>query len=123
MSFDFKLKQFIRGLGYSPGIRHQYWLGSFNNYDKERGYKKEFSKLLDRNVNIESLIENHLRDSTTDNNWEKHLFQDMRFYLQDDMLVKVDRASMANSLEVRIPYLDHRIVEFMASVPVDLKYR
>ena len=62
-------------------------------------------------------------DSTTDNNWEKHLFQDMRFYLQDDMLVKVDRASMANSLEVRIPYLDHRIVEFMASVPINLKYR
>ena len=123
ISFDFKLKQFIRGLGYSPGIRHQYWLGSFNKNDKERGYKKEFFKLLDTKVNIESLIENHLCDSTTDNNWEKHLFQDMRFYLQDDMLVKVDRASMANSLEVRIPYLDHRIVEFMASVPINLKYR
>ena len=45
----------------------------------------------------------------------------MRFYLQDDMLVKVDRSSMAHSLEVRVPYLDHNVVEFMARVPSNLK--
>ena len=47
----------------------------------------------------------------------------MQFYLQDDMLVKVDRASMAHSLEVRVPYLDHNVVEFMGRVPANLKYR
>ena len=44
-------------------------------------------------------------------------------YLQDDILVKVDRATMANSIEGREPMLDHRIIEFMASVPFEFKYK
>ena len=50
-------------------------------------------------------------------------YADLRFRLLDDMLVKVDRMSMANSLEVRPPLLDHRLVEFVARMPPDLKLR
>ena len=49
------------------------------------------------------------------------LYLDTRTFLLDDCLVKVDRMSMANSLEVRVPYLDHELVEFMARVPPRLK--
>ena len=50
------------------------------------------------------------------------LFVDLKTWLQDDILVKVDRASMAYGLEVRSPFLDHRMVEFAASLPRAAKF-
>jgi asparagine synthase (glutamine-hydrolysing) len=51
------------------------------------------------------------------------LYLDFRLYLEDDLLVKVDRASMACSLEMRTPFLDHRLIEFAAGLPADMKVR
>jgi asparagine synthase (glutamine-hydrolysing) len=53
----------------------------------------------------------------------RYLFIDQNYYLPDDILYKADRMSMAHSLEVRPPFLDHRIVEFAASLPEHLKIR
>lgn len=60
------------------------------------------------------------RDTMSPENWM--LYQDTRRYLPDDILTKVDRMSMAVSLEARVPLLDHRMVEFAATVPFHLKY-
>ena len=53
----------------------------------------------------------------------RYLPVDQNYYLPDDILYKSDRMSMAHSLEVRPPFLDHRIVEFAASLPQQLKIR
>ena len=123
MSLDFKLSQFSKGLGYTPELKHQYWLGSFNDIEKKSNYTSAFKELICNKNNLKFILDKYREESHHVEGWEKHLLQDFHFYLQDDMLVKVDRTSMANSLEVRVPFLDHRIVEFMAKVPTHLKYK
>jgi asparagine synthase (glutamine-hydrolysing) len=62
-----------------------------------------------------------MADFREDPSWLSYL--DLNTYLPDDLLVKVDRAAMAVSLETRMPMLDHRVVEFAAQIPTSLKLR
>jgi asparagine synthase (glutamine-hydrolysing) len=51
------------------------------------------------------------------------LYADAKIWLPDDLLLKADKMTMANSLELRVPFLDHKLVEFAATLPADLKLR
>ncbi len=119
MTFDFLAKRFFRSLSYKdPVSRHLSFFGSFTN--------DEFGGLLTDSVNGQPGpdIYAEARDWAarcefdtaveSDNVVERMQFLDMKFYLAEDIMTKVDRASMAASLEVRSPYLDRRIVEFAA---------
>jgi len=68
-------------------------------------------------------LERVLEGASFDSTVSKMLYLDFRLYLEDNLLVKIDRASMATSLELRTPYLDHRLVEFAAGLPGSLKVR
>ena len=65
----------------------------------------------------------HYDRANTDDLLSRLQYVDMKTYLSDDILVKVDRASMANSLEVRCPLLDHKLMELVAQMPSNLKLR
>jgi asparagine synthase (glutamine-hydrolysing) len=122
ISFDFKVKKFLSGIGYPDGIRNSIWLGSFSFSENEKvlsdGIRSQFNR--DRLIEDISFYEKEYpwRDRMT-------LLQylDMRLYLQEAILVKVDRASMACSLEVRAPFLDHELVEFVMGLPSRLKLK
>ena len=117
-SFDFKVNRFLRGAAYRPEIRDQIWLGSFTP-DEQRTLLDAIPADVDQYEDIfEALTQCH-----ADNTGERLIYQYCKFYLQDDILTKVDRASMACSLEARAPFLDYTFVEFANSIPYDLKLK
>ena len=123
ITFDFKAKTFMKHLDKHPDLRHIYWLGSFDYTQKRQVFGQKINQELFKKDYVQELIKSHMINCNTDQNWERSLWLDMRFYLQDNMLTKVDRASMMNSLEARVPFLDHRIVEYVARIPSRLKYK
>jgi len=118
MSLDFKLKRTLRGLSYDRKIWSPVWLGSLS--------PSEIKELFNEPVDIEDLYSEaiELWDSCNGMSLIDQTLQFYtKFYLQDDILVKVDRASMMNSLEVRAPFLDIELVDFARKIPSDYKYR
>jgi asparagine synthase (glutamine-hydrolysing) len=119
-SFDFKAKKFISADSLSMQMRHIYWMGSFNYQDKCELYAPTSRELLDAEDNFD-IVDSYFNNIKTVEPLDTLQYFDIKTYLQDDILVKTDRASMASSLEVRVPYLDHRLVEFAFSLPSNLR--
>jgi asparagine synthase (glutamine-hydrolysing) len=122
ISFDFKVKKFLSGIGYPNGIRNSVWLGSFPFLEIEKVLSPEIHTQLRRDQLFEE-ISVYEGEYPYDDRITKLQYLDLRLYLQESILVKVDRASMACSLEVRAPFLDHRLVEFVMGLPSKLKLK
>lgn len=85
-----------------------------------------FSEALQRELQgykAADVLHQHARKSPTDHPLSLIQYLDMKTYLVGDILTKVDRASMAHALEVRVPFLDHKFVEWVSGIPADLKLR
>lgn len=84
--------------------------------------KREIETLMISHHGDESLIF-RLSENNDLSAMEKQALFDIQYYLPDDLLVKVDRASMHHSLEVRVPLLDHRLVEFAVNLSENIKVK
>lgn len=122
ISFDFKIKKFLSGIGYPGGIRNSLWLGSFSFPDLNKVLSPGLIPQFDQHRLVEE-ISSYEKDFPLKDQISFLQFLDMKLYLQDDILVKVDRASMACSLEVRAPFLDYELVEFMMGLPSRYKLK
>jgi len=122
ISFDFKIKQFLRGAGVSSEIRFFRWMGGFIDSEKKELLSDDLKAALRRHNSYEDIF-SYLSESGLTKDLERILYLSMKLYLQDDILVKVDRAAMANGLEVRCPLLDYEFVEFACRLPTYYKLK
>jgi len=122
ISFDFKVKKFLSGIGYPESIRNFIWLGSFSFPELKSVLSSELGSRVDP-VQIMEEVDCYQKGFPLEDKTTLLQYLDLKLYLQDDILVKVDRASMACSLEVRAPFLDYELVDFVMNLPSSLKLR
>jgi asparagine synthase (glutamine-hydrolysing) len=117
IGFDYKVQRMLQGSFLNPGEAHLYWNGTFSEAEKKQLH------LRNGHPSVGSLLDRLPAQSGKIGYLNRYLWLDQQYYLPDDILYKCDRMSMAHSLEVRPPFLDHRIVEFAARLPENLKIR
>jgi len=122
ISLDFKLKKFSQGLVKNKLHRNQLWLGSFDFQDRSSLFQKDIWQEL-QNANEFIEIDDYRKELNDENFYHQLIYIYLKTYLMDDILVKVDRASMYNSLEVRAPFLDFELVDYINSIPTKLKLK
>lgn len=122
LAFDFLLRRFIQGADAPPWRQHQMWTGAL--------YGERKAAVLHPDVRCainEEKFEARLADTATASGTahplNRILYQDFKLYLEGDILAKTDRASMATSLETRVPFLNLDVLSHLERVPLSLKLR
>lgn len=115
-------KRFFAVASEEPRQRYARWVGFFTNAGKEELYTRAFREATARSDSIELLLQAYDAVDAFDF-VNATLGVDVAMYLPEDLLVKMDIASMAHSLEVRSPMVDHVFMEFAASIPSGLKLK
>ncbi len=117
LTFSYKAKRYGHSFGF-PGL--------YRDFLNIGGYFKKIEDLFKFKINSEELFnfaDDFLEDYRGKNYLEEINLLFSKYYLQDDILFKADRAGMYNSLEIRTPFLDFRLADFINSLPLDYKLR
>jgi asparagine synthase (glutamine-hydrolysing) len=118
MSLDFRVKRTLRGLSYQRSHWMPAWMGPLDS--------AEIGQLFGQKIDPEDLYSEAAdawNEPTAQNDVERTMQFYIRLYLADDILVKVDRSSMAHGLEARCPFLDINVVDFVRRIPSSFKLR
>lgn len=122
IGMDYKARQFIGAIGLPPASAHFWWRTLFSQADKRE-------MLSDQAISAGAMADpipemsRHYDALNTGDRLDRALYADAKTWLVDDILYKVDRTTMAHSLEARCPFLDHRLAEFAAGLPSSWKLR
>ncbi|HEU5459557.1 MAG TPA: asparagine synthase (glutamine-hydrolyzing) [Pyrinomonadaceae bacterium] len=121
LSLDYKALRFVTGAKYDTVARHHVWFGSFTPEEQTELLTADALAASDGDIYAQARL--FAEECDNEDPVTRMQSVDTRLYLAEDILTKVDRASMAVSLEVRAPFLDPRVAEFAASLPANYKLR
>ena len=116
-----KGKRFLYSLSKDPDLIYAYTMQVYEN-EKQTFFHPDVISNIMENQSLNIKLE-HLADSNTADYLSRMMELDISTFMVDDILTKVDRASMANSLEVRVPIIDHEFFEVAAQIPSGMKMR
>jgi len=102
--------------------RYAYWMGIFSDEEKNMLYMDEFKNMIKGSGPLDFMSRQFTNTELLDPA-EKAMKTDIETNLPGDLTVKMDIATMANSMEARAPFLDRRLMEFAASIPSELKLK
>jgi asparagine synthase (glutamine-hydrolysing) len=115
------LKRFVRCASQGEGERYYGFLSRLNGGRYANLFTDtRFGSSLDAS---RDLILNHFNAENAEDPMDKVFYTDIKTYLPEDVLACTDRISMRHSLEVRVPFIDHRLLEFCATIPHQMKVR
>lgn len=121
-TFFERVNRFAKSMDQDYRERYVNYVCYFDNESKDKLYTDEFKSKITGNNSNEIIIEK-FKESGTKDKLDQTLYTDFSSYLPDDLMVKVDIASMAASLEGRSPFLDQEFLELTAKIPFDLKLK
>lgn len=117
-----QLDRYATGVNMTPKERYWRWCAFSDEMQAYQMISSDLRKEMYQKDGLYESVKSTLLDPLSDEELINDvLYADMQLVLQNDMLVKVDMMSMANSLEVRVPFLDHEVVNFAFSLPDDYK--
>lgn len=116
------VKRFIEGSDLPIDGWHMRWQYFSNKNDEKKLYKGPLGQMAN-NINPFEHLNDYYMSCNLKDRVAREQYMEMKSFLVDNVLVKVDRMSMANALEVRVPYLDHKFLEFCATIPGSLKLK
>ena len=118
-----KLKKYANWLSSSVAVRYRGTSSDLTERIKGLFYSPEFLKYTQENNYLDETFHKWFEDVEQCDSLSQLLYVDSKTWLPDDLLLKADKMTMAASVELRVPFLDHKIVEFASSLPANYKIR